>query len=218
MFKRMVVFFLKLMILIVAVFINASCNIKNNKTLVLPVNSSQLECCHENKLDSNSLELFLSKKDKNQMKMFNQQEAEIPVKGKGFGSQYVKSEVSYYELGQFNCNHNICKLIVYNKLGEADTLLFNVQLNIYDTKNNLLDALLLSSYFYYEDIFHFSHFSIYNDYSINIDNYVKYIYINNANGISDNLIEKPISQIYLEEKYKIDNDRFILISRVEKNR
>lgn len=111
------------------------------------------------------------------------------------------------------CIKNTYKLIIYNKLGEADTLLLNVQINSYDAKGNLVDALLLSSFFGYEDIVRFSDFVIQPDYTINIDNYVIYRYEEGEYGIPDKLIKNSIPQVYLKEKYQIENGRFKLMFR-----
>ncbi|MDT1785986.1 hypothetical protein QLF84_23675, partial [Salmonella enterica subsp. enterica serovar Oslo] len=58
-------------------------------------------------------------------------------------------------------------------------LLLNVQINSYDAKGNLVDALLLSSFFAYEDIVRFSDFVICQDYTISIDSYVIYRWYEN---------------------------------------
>lgn len=97
-------------------------------------------------------------------------------------------------------------------------MLLNVQVNSYDTKGNLVDALLLSSFFGYEDIVRFSDFVIQSDYTINIDNYVIYRYEDNEYGLSDKLTKNPIPQVYLKEKYQIINGRFKLMIRSEASR
>ncbi|MTH46813.1 hypothetical protein [Intestinirhabdus alba] len=216
MFKTIASVFLKAILLYSLIFTSAGCEIKKDKQLTLPVNSTALLSYYKNKINSGESELTLPEKYKNQTKNFNQQEIKIPVQGENFGSQYTGSNVRYYELGQFNCENNACKLIIYNKTGEADTPLLNAQLSIYDATGNLLDALLLSSYFQYEDMVRFSDFVIHPDYTIDIDNYVKYIYKDGEYGEPDSLIKHPVSQIYLKEKYKIENGQFKLLSRIEK--
>lgn len=91
--------------------------------------------------------------------------------------------------------------------------MLNVQINSYDAKGNLVDALLLSSFFGYEDIVRFSDFVIQPDYTINIDNYVIYRYEEGEYGIPDKLIKNSIPQVYLKEKYQIENGRFKLMFR-----
>ena len=143
---------------------------------------------------------------------FNQQEVSIPVKGDNFGSPNMEVGVPYYAIGSFGYDHNIFKLIIYNKIGEADTPLLNVQLNSYDQDGNLVDALLLDSVFCYEDIVRFSDFVINADYTVNIDGNVLYRY-------EDDMVvkkKKRFNQVYLKEKYIIKNGRFKLISRVKR--
>ncbi|MEJ1765626.1 hypothetical protein SMA69_24490, partial [Escherichia coli] len=89
---------------------------------------------------------------------------------------WIANDTHYYELGQFEDKDNIFKIIIYNTIGESDTPLLNVQLNSYDRKGILLDALLLSTFFGYEDIIRFSHFKISPDYTIAINNYVIHPY------------------------------------------
>lgn len=48
------------------------------------------------------------------------------VKGENFFFLYIGDGVFYYELGYFEYDGNIYKLIIYNKIGEFDMLLFNV--------------------------------------------------------------------------------------------
>ncbi|EFM6128925.1 hypothetical protein G9L17_004600, partial [Escherichia coli] len=101
------------------------------------------------------------------------------------------------------------------KIGESDTLLLNVQINSYNATENLVDALLLGSFFGYEDIVRFSDFIIHPDYSISIDNYVVYAYEESKDGLSTRIAKDPIPHIYLKEQYKIENGQFKLTSRME---
>ncbi|EPT5087401.1 hypothetical protein ACVUCS_004448 [Salmonella enterica subsp. enterica] len=181
--------------------------------------SAQLACYYKDiKINSDVTELKLPEKYNKETRSFNQQEVKIPVKGEGFLSPYVGENVHYYDLGYFVYEKNICKLIVCNKVGEADTLLLNVQINSCDAKGDLVDALLLSGFFGYEDIVRFSNYVIQPDCTINIDNYVIYRCEENEYGISDKLIKNPIPQVYLKEKYQIENGRFKLIFRSETSR
>lgn len=191
------------------------------KELMLPIDSTrstQLASYYKDiKINSDITELKLPKKYNRESRFFNQQEVKIPVKGENFLSPYVGGGC-YYELGYFIYEKYTYKIIIYNKVGEADTLLLNVQVNSYDTKGNLVDALLLSSFFGYEDIVRFSDFVIQSDYTINIDNYVIYRYEDNEYGLSDKLTKNPIPQVYLKEKYQIINGRFKLMIRSEASR
>lgn len=211
--KKLTLFFLILIFLCIIFFTENG--YKFNKNLKLPINaaqSTQLAYYYES-INDDIGDLNLSKKHREKTRLFNQQEVKIPVKGYSFGSQYVGGNNRYHELGQFEYDKSIYKLIIYTKTGEADTPLLNVQLNSYDTKGNLIDALLLGGFFRYEEMSCFSDFVINSDYSINIDNYVIYRYEEDDDGISNRLIKNPAAQVYLKEKYQIEKGQFRLISR-----
>lgn len=195
-----------------------SCNGKESRKLTLPVDSirSTLLACYYQDINVNGdvTELKLHENYLKLAKPFNQQEIKVPVKGENFLSPYIDGKNRYYEMGYFLYRSNTYKLIIYNKIGEADTLLLNVQVNSYDEKGNLVDALLVGSFFGYEDIVRFSDFVIHPDYTIDIDIYVIYRYTENEDG-SVKVIKDPIPQIYLKSKYQIENGRFELISRNE---
>ncbi|TKV09010.1 hypothetical protein FDX19_13555 [Citrobacter sp. wls619] len=220
--QKLKLFLLRLILLCVVILTSSGFDGKISKKLILPIDSTrsaQLACYYKDiKINSDVTELKLPEKYNKETNSFNQQEVKIPVKGENFLSPYVSGNVHYYELGYFAYEKNTYKLIIYNKVGEADTLLLNVQINSYDAKGDLVDALLLSSFFGYEDIVRFSDFVIQPDYTINIDNYVIYRYEENEYGISDKLIKNPIPQVYLKEKYQIENGRFKLIFRSETSR
>lgn len=222
MFQKSKLFLLRLILLYVVVLTSSGFDNKRSGELILPIDSTrstQLACYYKDiKINSNVTELKLPEKYNKQTRPFNQQEVKIPVKGENFLSPYVGKNVHYYELGYFTYKENTYRLIIYNKIGEADTLLLNLQINSYDAKGDLVDALLLSSFFGYEDIVRFSDFVIHPDYTINIDNYVIYKYEENEYGVSDKLIKNPTPQIYLKEKYQIENGRFKLIFRSETSR
>ncbi|MCU6177093.1 hypothetical protein [Citrobacter cronae] len=222
MFQKSKLLLLRLILLYIVVLTSSGLDNKRSEELTLPINSTrstQLACYYkEIKINSDVTELKLPGKYNKETRSFNQQEVKIPVKGENFLSPYVGKNVHYYEIGYFAHKENTYRLIIYNKTSEADTLLLNVQVNSYDAKGNLVDALLLSSFFGYEDIVRFSDFVIHPDYTINIDNYVIYRYEENEYGISDKLIKNPIPQIYLKEKYQIENGRFKLIFRSEISR
>ncbi|EIE4060256.1 hypothetical protein LDB67_004218, partial [Salmonella enterica] len=139
----------------------------------------------------------------------------VPVKGENFLSPYIGDGVRYYELGYFEHDGNTYKLIIYNKIGESDTLLLNVQINSYDAKGNLVDALLLSSFFAYEDIVRFSDFVIRQDYTISIDSCVIYRWSEDSKDghLVTIKFKDQAPQIYIKEQYQIENGRFKLISR-----
>ncbi|HED5893926.1 TPA: hypothetical protein R5R88_004548 [Salmonella enterica] len=213
------IFSLELIFLCLLILTVVGCNGKGNKKLTLPFDSTrtvQLACYYQYINDINDVtEPKLSEEYNKQTKAFSQQETKIPVKGENFLSPYVDVNVRYYELGYFEHEANTYKLIMYNKIGESDTLLLNVQINSYDATGDLVDALLLGSFFGYEDIVRFSDFIIHQDYSISIDNHVMYGYEESKDGLSTIIFKNPIPQVYLKEQYQIENGRFKLISRME---
>lgn len=183
--------------------------------MALPIDSTQSAdlAGYYRDINNGLTELKPSMEYSRQNKMFNSQETKTPVKGYIFGNNDVGSGNNYYSLGHFTKNNTTYNLIIYNKKGEADTLLLNVQLNSYDAKGDLVDALLLSSFFSYEGMDCFSKFIIHSNNIIDIDNYVIYRY---EEGDENNLgkpITNPIAQVYLKEKYQIHKGRFTLIYR-----
>lgn len=203
-------------LLSIILFIITTSTIAHNKSLTMPLNSikiTPLAIFYKNIADGIT-ELTLSETEKSQTTPFNQQEITIPVKGENFLSPWIAKDTRYYKLGQFEDKDNIFKLIMYNTIGESDTPLFNVQLNSYNRKGTLLDALLLSSLFGYEDIIRFSHFKITPDYAIVIDNYVIYPYEYGEYGTMPNK-KNPVPEVYLQEQYKIITGRFKLMLRKE---
>ncbi|MCZ8774857.1 hypothetical protein OM201_08805 [Escherichia albertii] len=203
-------------LLSIILFIITTSTIAHNKSLTMPLNSikiTPLAIFYKNIADGIT-ELTLSETEKSQTAPFNQQEITIPVKGENFLSPWIAKDTRYYELGRFEDKDNIFKLIMYNTIGESDTPLFNVQLNSYDRKGILLDSLLLSTFFGYEDIIRFSHFKINPDYAIVIDNYVIYPYEYDEYGAMPNK-KNPAPEVYLQEQYKIIMGRFKLMLRKE---
>ncbi|EDG7651492.1 hypothetical protein B9729_24235, partial [Salmonella enterica subsp. enterica serovar Kentucky] len=112
---------------------SVGCNNQKSKELVLPVDSTQfaqLACYYKDiNSDDNVMELKLPGEYKEKTNLFNQQKVKVPVKGENFLSPYIGDGVRYYELGYFEHDGNTYRLIVYNKIGESDTSLLNVQIN-----------------------------------------------------------------------------------------
>lgn len=209
---------LLLMTLFFVILNGSDCNAKNGKELILPIDSTKLIQLknYYTSINNDVTEFNLADEYNDQSKPFNHQEIKNIVKRYNFGTKYVGSSDRYYELGWFEYKNNTYKMIMYKKLGEADTSLLNVQLNSYDTKGNLVDALLLNSFYGYEGMNCFSNFIINPDYTIDIDSYVIYRYEEDKDGLSDRPIAKPSTQAYLKEKHKIVNGRFELISSMKK--
>lgn len=201
------------------ILITVGCNGKGSKKLTFPFESTRsvgLACYYQYINNMHDItELKLSEEYYKHTRTFSQQETNFPVKGEHFLSPYVDINGRYYELGHFEYEANTYKLIIYNKMGESDTLLLNIQINSYDSTGKLLDALLVGSFFGYEDIVRFSDFIIHPDYSISIDNYIIYSYEESDDGLSTITFKNPVSHVYLKEQYKIDNGKFKLISRME---
>ncbi|HFI6648314.1 TPA: hypothetical protein ACUA5P_004497 [Escherichia coli] len=205
-------------LLSIIIFITTTSTITQNKILTIPLDSSkitQLTDYYKNIINGIT-ELSLSETEKSQTIPFNQQEITIPVKGKNFLSPWIAKDTRYYKLGHFEDKDNIFQLIMYNTVGESDTSLLNVQLNSYDRKGILLDSLLLSTFFSYEDIIRFSHFKIFPDYTIAINNYVIHPYEPGEYGMTP-LKKNPLSELYLQASYKIVKGRFELTRRKEFN-
>lgn len=201
-------------LLSIILFITTTSTIAQNKALTLPLDSTKITplAIYYKNITNGITELSLSETQKSQTTHFNQQEITIPVIGENFLSPWIAKDTRYYELGQFKDKDNIFKLIMYNTIGESDTPLLNVQLNSYDQKGILLDSLLLSTFFGYEDIIRFSHFKINPDYTIAIDIYVIFPYEPGEYGM---ILHKKNSkpELYLQENYKIEEGQFKLISK-----
>ncbi|ECC1658992.1 hypothetical protein FNO19_03270 [Salmonella enterica subsp. salamae] len=214
-------YFLRSVMLLSIILTSVGCNNQKSKALLLPVDSTrsaQLACYYNDiNSDDDIMELTLPDEYKKKTKLFNQQEVMIPVKGENFLSPNIDNGVRYYQLGYFEYDDNTYKLIIYNKIGEPDTLLLNMQINSYDAKGNLVDALLLSSFFAYEDIVRFSDFVIRQDYTITIDNYVIYRWYEDSKDgrLVTIKFKDQALQIYIKKQYQMENGRFKLISKKE---
>ncbi|MDZ3933035.1 hypothetical protein ACH4MR_03360 [Escherichia marmotae] len=207
-----------LALLSLIIFITTTSTIGQNKALTLPLDSTKITpfAIYYKNITNGITELSLSENQKSQTTPFNQQEITIPVKGDNFLSPWVAKDTRFYELGQFEDKDNIFRLVMYNTIGESDTSLLNIQLNSYDRKGILLDSLLLSTFFGYEDIIRFSHFKISPDYTIAINNYVIHPYKPGEYGMTP-LKKSPLPELYLQTSYKIVKGRFELTRRKKFN-
>ncbi|EOT8834399.1 hypothetical protein ACNENL_003737 [Escherichia fergusonii] len=203
-------------LLSIIICITTISTISHAKALTLPLDSTKIRplAIYYKNITNGITELSLSETQKSQTTPFNQQEITIPVKGDNFLSPWVAKDTRLYELGQFEDKDNIFRLVMYNTIGESDTPLLNVQLNSYDRKGILLDALLLSTFFGYEDIIRFSHFKISSDYMIAIDNYIIYPYELGEYGMTPHK-KNLLPEIYLQEQYNIVKGEFKLILKKE---
>lgn len=148
------------------------------------------------------------------------QEASVLIKG---WQQYIDrgnppDDYNYYEIGRFQLDGYQYKLIIYNRYGDADIFLLNIQLNSYAPNGNLRDALLLGSLYGYEECTFFSKFAVDKD-IISMDYYSRQHYDLDAPLVNGKvaIIENPIPELYLQERYQMDNGFFELIHRDEKD-
>lgn len=179
------------------------------KKLHLPAYSSQFVKYYNKKNNF----VILRPEYLKQAKTVNPQEKGIKIKGTTFGFNHFHDNDQYYEISRFEHKNYYYKLIAYNGIGEADTMLMNIQLNSYNKQDKLVDALILDSQYFYEDISSYSLFRINPDFNINIDTYITYYYNDQYEyGDSRGLIKNPKPEIYRKEKYKIIEGHFKLIS------
>jgi len=159
-------------------------------------------------------EFYLKLEYETQTKAFTKQETLIPIQDyevNSFKAPVITADIRYFEVGQFELDGYIYKLIIYNLYGENDTLELYTQLNSYNSQGNLVDALLLEKRYSYEEFDTFSKFII-NQNTIDIDEYRTYtVEIINGGELGPQ-IENPIPRILAKRRYKIENGRFNLVS------
>jgi len=190
------------------------CNLISAKELSLPVTSAQIvgTYTHDSILEKSALSIL--PEYQKQAVRFTEQETRIPVKGDHFGVDKVNTDIAYVEVGRFNIENNLYKIIVYNRIGEADTPLFNTQLNSYDSDGTLIDALLLDSRFSYEEFKRFSEFRI-DRTTIEIDGFVIYTHAIVDGGEIGEPLANPTPQEFSKSVYQIDDGYFKLLSHTE---
>jgi hypothetical protein len=144
------------------------------------------------------------------------QEASVPIQGQQFVGPDVPN-FKYYEIGRFTINSILYKLIIYNRQGDGATNPLNIQINSYAENNNLKDALVLESRYGYEVYDYFTKFSVDSN-SIFIDYYYIALYEIPEDGDLGDAIEikNPVPEIYLQERYQIDNGTFKLVYKDDK--
>lgn len=203
-------------LLSIIIYITTISTIAHAKALTLQLDSTKIKtlAIYYKNITNGITELYLSETQKSQTTPFNQQEITIPVKGENFLSPWIANDTRYYELGQFEDKDNIFKIIMYNTIGESDTPLLSVQLNSYNRKGILLDSLLLSTFFGYENIIRFSHFKISPNYTIAINNYVIHPYEPGEYGTTPHK-KNPKPEVYIRAEYKIVKGYFELTFREE---
>jgi len=200
--------------LAVAVLVLLGCSLTFAKELHLPVTSESIinQYTHDSILEKS--EIYILPEYQKRSVRFTEQEASIPIQGDHFGIDEVTTNLSYVEVGHFNIGNNQYKVIVYNRVGEADTPLFNIQINSYNANGVLIDALLLDSQFSYEEFKQFSAFRI-DPTTIEIDKFVIYTHAVVDGGEIGEALDNPTPQAYAKFIYQIDNGHFKLMSHTK---
>ncbi|WP_294844623.1 hypothetical protein [uncultured Gilliamella sp.] len=171
--------------------------------LKLPITSSQFIKYY--KKDNDGYAIFLDKYSK-LTQLLNEQEINFPIKNESFGYDRFTQDIRYYVVGGFVQDNYLYKVIIYNGYGEADTQMLNIQLNSYDEQGKLIDALLLDSQYRYEDVSSFNQFSVNEDLTINLKQFVTYYYDEDYEYID------PKPEFYKEQVYQINQGQFKLVS------
>ncbi|QIQ21668.1 toxin-antitoxin system YwqK family antitoxin [Zophobihabitans entericus] len=181
----------------------------------LPITSDQFSKYSVQK--SEIYEFYLPSEYQNMLNRFKQQEIATPVKGTHFGSEFVTENLRYLTLGTFKIDDYLYELIAYNRDDDSDIVLLNIQLNSYDqSRYDIIDSLLLSSQFAFEDIERYSQFTIDNK-TIDITHYIRTIFrteiINGQEVTIMNVDPQP--EVYQKEQYQIKDGQFIVIEPVK---
>lgn len=185
----------------------------SSQQLSLPIKSNQLVGHYIENPAHGVSDVYLLHAYQKQTAHFNEQEATVSIKGEHFGANTVNADMAYYEVGHFSIGAYLYKLIIYNRPGESDTPLLNIQLNSYNADGILVDALLLDSRFGFEEFERFSEFTIGGPDAILIEHYITYLYELADGGEIGHKIEHPVSQTNIRELYNIDQGHFRLVSR-----
>lgn len=191
-------------------FLLAACaQVKNTHNLELPIISSQFANYYE-KSPSGVYEFYLKPEYKKWMTPFNVQESDRKIKGHHFSYDHVNTNITYIELGRFELDGYLYKLVAYNRSDDADVVIFNIQLNSYDNNGKLVDALLLDSRFGFEEIQKYSEFEITQEH-VTINYYVtQIIEIVDGGELGEEIIA-PQAKLDMTEEYRIDQGHFKLI-------
>ena len=182
--------------------------------LALPIDSSQFSGYYSK--DDNRFEFHLRPEYKKMAIEFNSQEASVPIQRLKYGPKKVEPNLHYYEIGRFFINNYLYKLVIYNSdgYGIGDELSLIIQINSYNNKGIMLDALVLENIFSYENIQWSQQFKVSQN-LINIDYYHTDSYDLPLGKDPDKiyLVENPVPQVYTKAQYRIDNGRFIRTSK-----
>jgi len=142
-------------------------------------------------------------------------EAALAVKGGPFSNNLkLPANTKYYEIGRFEVNGYVYKLIAFDSLFEGSSPILSFRLISYDSKGRPLDTLFLEERFAYEDIERFEEFRIDQD-EVFIDHYLTRVISFDEDGNMAESIENPVPQLYRKVRYKMTNGYFNLISRTD---
>lgn len=188
-------------------FILTGCaQVKNAQNLDLPITSNQFVSYYE-KAPSGVYAFYLKQEYQKWVTPFNAQESSIKIKGHHFSYDLVNTNINYAELGKFELEGYLYKLIAYNRSDDEDIVIFNIQLNSYDSNGKLVDALLLDSRLGFEEIQTFSEFEITKE-RVVINYYVTQVIEIINGGELGNEVINPQPELEMTEEYKIDHGHF----------
>jgi len=92
----------------------------------------------------------IKKKYRSKMNAFTTKEKQLMPQGYLFEKEIKLERKNYYLVKQWQHKGKLLKLILYNKLGDNDSFMLLAQLNMYDTKGKLLDAVVLDLRYVFE--------------------------------------------------------------------
>ncbi len=147
----------------------------------------------------------IKKKYRSKMNAFTAKEKQLMPQGFLFEKYIQLERKDYYLVKQWQYKGKLLKLILYNELGDNDSFMLLAQLNMYDTKGNLLDAVVLDLRYVFE-VSYSSTFKINGEHIYVTDTAVDWILLNdNADIIGTK--KKPDIDI-IERKYRIKERGF----------
>lgn len=180
--------------------------------LPLPVTSEQLAAYYVQAPDVT--EFYLRPEYAAQAVPFSREGAAVPRQGHFFGRHSIPPETRCYRVGRFPAGGGVYGLVVYNNVGEADTVCLNVELLGYDGRGTLRDALLIENRYGYEDVECHTAFEIDAE-GVSIDYYVTYVvYVDEGGNMADPVID-PKPELFRQERYRFTGGRFELTHQRE---
>lgn len=211
--KKYTINLIKYRYFLFALLLSVGCSdATSNQPLTFPIESTQFS--HYYQQAPGVYAFYLKPEYQGQAQNFNPQETQVPIKGEHVGHNVVTKDINYVELGQFELDGYLFKLIIYNRSDDSDVVLLNIQLNSYAPNGQLIDALLLDSRYGFEEFERFSEFTLNQD-AITINGYITYVTEVINGGELGKKIENPIPQRLLQAQYQIEDGIFKRISRTD---